>query len=118
MGEIVERFVLAGPPPEPLVRPQQGMGGEVYARMHGSSWFEPDGQWAGWDALARLGALTLPTLVIGGERDQCVPELAEALHAAIPGSRLAVLDAAHLPFYEVPDAYLAQVAEHLRDAEA
>lgn len=48
----------------------------VYERMHGTSWFTPDGQWSTWDATPRLGEVRVPTLIVGGTRDQRVPELA------------------------------------------
>jgi proline-specific peptidase len=118
LGEFMSRFVLPFPPPEPLLRSQRMSGAEVYARMHGSSWFVPDGEWSRWDATGRLGEITAPTLVIGGQRDQCVPALAEAIAAGVPKAELAVLDSAHLPFYEVPDEYLALIAGFLARTEA
>lgn len=115
--EFMGRFVFPGPPPEPMMRAQQHSGAEVYERMHGASWFSPDGQWSAWDATPRLGEIRAPTLVVGGTRDQCVPELAETLAAAIPGAQLVILDAAHLPFFESPDEYLALVGDFLARAE-
>lgn len=106
LHEFITRFVLPGSPPEPLMRSQQHSGGEVYERMHGSSWFEPNGEWSAWDSTSRLHMIKVPTLVIGGTRDQCVPQLAEALAAGIPHAELVILEAAHLPFYEVADEYL------------
>lgn len=118
LGEFIGRFVLPFAPPEPLIRSQLNSGAEVYARMHGSSWFVPDGQWAGWDAGPRLAEITVPTLVIGGERDQCVPALSRALAAGLPDAQLAVLDSAHLPFYEVPDVYFQLIAAFLGRVES
>ena len=44
-----------------------------------------------------IGSVTIPTLVIGGVRDQATPvEQARWLHEQIRGSRLVELDAAHL----------------------
>jgi proline-specific peptidase len=117
LGGFIGRFVYPSEPPDALVRSQMGSGAEVYERMHGSSWFTPDGQWSGWDAGPELGTLRLPALVVGGVRDQCVPELAEQLAAGIPGARLAVLDAAHLPFFEVPDEYLGTLRTFLAQAD-
>lgn len=86
--------------------------------MHGSSWFEPDGQWSTWDATDRLGAVTVPTLVIGGTDDQCVPELADALAVGIPGAELVILETAHLPFFEMPEQYLELLRDFLARADA
>lgn len=118
LGEFLGRFVLPFPPPDPLVRSQQHSGAEVYARMHGSSWFTPDGAWAGWDVTGRLSEIDVPALVVGGVRDQCVPELSETMAAALPRAELAILDAAHLPFYEVPAEYLQLVGSFLDRVDA
>lgn len=55
-----------------------------------------------------LHRITVPTLLIYGEKDGLVPpRFGEAYRAAIPGSRLVVLeDAGHAPFDERKDAFL------------
>jgi proline iminopeptidase len=118
LGGFIGRFVYPAEPPDALMRSQLGSGAEVYARMHGSSWFTPDGEWSRWDGLGRLAELRLPALVIGGTRDQCVPELAEELADALPQAELLVLDSAHLPFFEVPEPYLHAVRGFLRRVDA
>lgn len=57
----------------------------------------------------RLGAITVPTLVVAGEADRIVDvEVARAYAALIPGARLVVLPrTGHLPQLETPDALLA-----------
>lgn len=117
LGEFISRFVLPFPPPEPMIRSQQGSGADVYTRMHGSSWFVPDGAWRDFDVTADLHKLHLPTLIIAGRDDQCVPALSEAMHAQIKGSRLVVLETAHLPFFETPEAYLRVIDEFLTTCE-
>ena len=56
-----------------------------------------------------LHRIAVPTLLVWGDKDGLVPpEFGEAYHAAIPGSRLAVLaNAGHAPFDEQKDAFLA-----------
>ena len=117
MQEFWTRFILPAPPPEALIRSQQHSGAEVYERMHGSSWFEPDGRWSTWDATSRSATIEPPTLVVGGTRDQCVPELAEQLAAVIPNAELVILEAAHLPFFEVPEEYLGRIRDFLARAD-
>ena len=55
-----------------------------------------------FDHRARLGAITAPTLVIGGVADPSTPvePHARTIAQAIPGARLEVLDAAHLATIE------------------
>ena len=57
------------------------------------------------DLSGRLGDLPVPTLLIHGRRDRFVPvEWAERAAAAIPGSRLEVLDCGHWATRERPNA--------------
>jgi proline iminopeptidase len=117
LGEFVNRFVIPGPPAPPLVAAQSGMGHEVYAAMHGSSWFSPDGRWADWDATARLTELDMPLLAVCGEQDQCVPALSQAIAAAVPNGEVVVLPGGHLPMVQDPEPYLAVVRAFLEQAE-
>lgn len=69
---------------------------------------------AGHDVLDELGAIAVPTTCIAGEMDKSTPPAAvDALVAAIPGSRLAVLDCAHMGFLERPAPFSALVRHHL-----
>jgi pimeloyl-ACP methyl ester carboxylesterase len=56
-----------------------------------------------------LHRITVPTLLVWGDKDGLVPpRFGEAYRAAIPGSRLVVLEnAGHAPFDEQRDAFLA-----------
>jgi pimeloyl-ACP methyl ester carboxylesterase len=81
---------------------------------------------AGFRAMARASAedlrdalphLRLPTLLVYGDRDVRAPlDVARHLHAAIAGSRLAVLrDAGHVCNLEAPDEFNAVVRAFLQD---
>ncbi|MDQ3575179.1 MAG: alpha/beta hydrolase [Actinomycetota bacterium] len=67
------------------------------------------------DSTAQLDAIDVPTLVLVGAHDQpSPPEVAQAMHERIPGSRLAVLpNAGHLSNLEVPDAFNKALLEFL-----
>ncbi|WAJ26391.1 alpha/beta fold hydrolase [Antarcticirhabdus aurantiaca] len=69
----------------------------------------------GLDYLRQLGELALPVLYVVGEEDMGAPKAAmEAMAAATPGSRLAVLPGlAHVPNMEDPQAFEAAVAPFL-----
>ncbi len=66
------------------------------------------------------GRIACPATVIVGERDPATPPAdAQAIHAAIPGSRLVVVaEAAHIPNFEREHAFTAAVLGHLRSATA
>ena len=50
-----------------------------------------------FDATARLGEITQPTLIVHGRADRIAPvALAREMHNAIPGSRFALLAGGHL----------------------
>lgn len=64
-----------------------------------------------------VASLRVPTLVLHGRYDPVItPSTAWKLHKEIPGSNLVILSATgHLPFAEVPDAFVAAVQQFLRD---
>jgi pimeloyl-ACP methyl ester carboxylesterase len=63
--------------------------------------------------VARLAAVTAPTLVIWGEADRIVtPGYGKEYAAAIPGASFRLVpEAGHLPQLENPEAVLALFAE-------
>ena len=70
---------------------------------------------AGHDALDRLPALRIPTLVVAGADDRLTPVChAERLAGAIPGARLTVLpETGHLPYVEASEQFARDVLEFL-----
>jgi pimeloyl-ACP methyl ester carboxylesterase len=69
------------------------------------------------DLRADAGAITAPTLLVWGVHDPVVPpRLGRRAAAAIPGARLIVLDAGHVPFVDRPEAFLAAVLPFLEPA--
>lgn len=67
------------------------------------------------DATAELAAIDVPTLVVVGEHDAgAPPDVAQAMHAGIPGSQLVVLPhAGHLSNLEAADEFNAAVSDFL-----
>jgi len=62
---------------------------------------------AGIELDAGNAAITCPTLVIAGQRDEATPlALSQAIANGIPGARLQHLDAAHLSAVEQPEAFV------------
>ena len=70
---------------------------------------------SGFDPLASLSAIDVPTLVVVGEQDASTPvAMAEELHERIAGSRLVILEgAAHLSNVDQPEAFNEAVLEFL-----
>jgi non-heme chloroperoxidase len=69
------------------------------------------------DDSGRLGQITVPTLLVWGDRDAWFPrEEQDRVTAAIPGARLAVLEGAgHAPHWERPDDVAAVLADFLHE---
>lgn len=67
------------------------------------------------DQRATVGAIAAPALVLTGAADQAItPAVAEALAAAIPGARCAIVpDAGHLSNIEQPEAFNALIRSFL-----
>jgi len=66
------------------------------------------------DLRADAGGISAPTLLVWGVHDPVVPPRAgRRAAAAIPGARLIVLDAGHVPFADRPEAFLAAVLPFL-----
>ena len=66
------------------------------------------------DALSRVSAINQPSLVIAGRRDILTrPSLSEELVEALPNAELALVDAAHMTFWEATDDWIQIVTEWL-----
>ncbi len=66
------------------------------------------------DQRASLGAIGVPTLVIGGLQDPATPPAkAEEIAEGVAGSRLVMLDAAHLSNIEQHEAFTAALLDFL-----
>jgi pimeloyl-ACP methyl ester carboxylesterase len=70
-----------------------------------------------YSAVDVLGALRMPTLVIGGSADRTAPPaLSRAMHARIPGSELEIFDeCSHLAMIERPAEVHARIRRFLRE---
>lgn len=69
------------------------------------------------DFTGQLGAIALPTIVVGGTLDVPTPlSQAKELAQAIPGARLIALEAGHLSNIEQPEAFTAAIRQILEVA--
>ena len=82
------------------------MGTEIFETMFGPSDFHIVGTIRNWDVFDRLPEISLPTLVVAGRYDECVPEHAREMHQRITGSRFELFESsAHMPFIEEPEKF-------------
>lgn len=103
------------PWPRELEEAFRNMGTDVFETMFGPSDFHIVGTIRDWDVFGRLGEITLPTMILAGRYDECVPEHAWEMHQRIPGSRFELFEAsAHMPFIEEPDKFDSVMHDFLR----
>lgn len=107
------------PWPEGLERAFAGVGQDVYETMNGPSEFTVVGRLKEWDVTERLGEISVPTLLVGGEYDECRPEHLKDMAARIHGSRVEIIaDASHLSFAERPERFMPLLRDFLRQHDA
>ena len=93
----------------------RSMGTEIFETMFGSSDFHIVGTIRSWDVFDRLAEIALPTLIIAGRYDECVPEHRWEMHQRIAGSRFELFESsAHMPFIEEPDRFDQVMRDFLR----
>jgi proline-specific peptidase len=91
------------------------MGTEIFETMFGASDFNIVGTIRNWDVFDRLAEIALPTLVLAGRFDECVPEHMWDMHQRIAGSQFELFESsAHMPFIEEPDRFDQVMREFLR----
>jgi proline iminopeptidase len=93
----------------------RNMGTEIFETMFGPSDFHIIGTIRSWDVFDRLAEIALPTLVLAGRFDECVPEHMWEMHQRIAGSRFELFESsAHMPFIEEPDRFDEVMRDFLR----
>ncbi|CAN1489191.1 MhpC Predicted hydrolases or acyltransferases (alpha/beta hydrolase superfamily) [Mycobacteriaceae bacterium] len=105
------------PWPESLSWCMQNLGEEVFARMFGPYFFQCTGTLRDWDRMDALENVDTPVLLVHGEHDYIVPELAARARDRLPGATLAFFPGcSHMPFFEAPDQYLQALCAFWDDA--
>lgn len=107
------------PMPPHVARSFERIAKPVYHYMAGPSEFRIIGTLRDWDIMDRLREIAVPTLITGGEYDECRPVHLREIHDRIPGSRLEIIpDASHLCFAEQPQLWMPIAREFMHAAEA
>ena len=103
------------PWPQELQDAFMRMGTGIFETMFGPSDFHIVGTIRSWDVFDRLAEIALPTLVLAGRYDECVPEHMWEMHRRIAGSRFELFESSsHMPFIEEPDRFDQVMREFLR----
>jgi 3-oxoadipate enol-lactonase len=104
--ELVDHLVLVSTGPRAAPSRWRVRAGMAFSRLPGLRGQDPQPRYAlhaqfqatsRFDRTGRLGEISQPTLVVHGRADRIAPvAMAREMHAAIPGSRLTLLDGGHL----------------------
>ena len=91
----------------------------VYGTMNGPSEFHVIGTIKSWSIVDRLPSIAAPTLLISGRHDEATPMTVQPFADRIPDVRWQVFEhSSHMPHVEERDAYMARVADFLREHDA
>jgi L-proline amide hydrolase len=121
MRVFYDRHVCRVPWPDELVRTFAAIDEDptVYHTMNGPSEFYVIGSLRSWSIVDRLGAVTVPTLLISGEHDEATPATVKPYHDHIANVRWEILDnCSHLPQLEDTERFNTLVTEFLDTCDA
>jgi proline iminopeptidase len=92
------------------------MSWDLYRVMWGSNGeYVIDGNLTSVEYAARLGTLTVPTLITAGDNDECSPALAHEMNGLIPGSKLVILPrSGHMTFVDQPGMFIKTINDFLQ----
>lgn len=101
--------------PDCVFAAKAGENDHIYQLMQGPEW-NVTGALKDWDVTARLGEISVPTLVTSGAFDEMRPEIVEPTVAGIEGARWELFsDSAHMAHIEETDRYLRVVGDFLAE---
>jgi proline iminopeptidase len=102
------------PWPESLTWCMANLGEDVFTTMFGPYFFQCTGTLRNWDRMDDLPEIRTRVLLVHGEHDYIVPELAAMARDRIPDAELAFFPGcSHMPFFEAPQRYIDTVADFL-----
>ncbi|CAN5214687.1 proline iminopeptidase-family hydrolase [soil metagenome] len=115
-GTVVCRL---DPWPEPLMRAFKKANTSIYIQMQGVDEFHVTGNFKNWEMWDRLSNITIPTLVIGGMKDEMNPEDMKREGQLIPNSRTYLCpEGSHLSMYDDQQNYFNSLIGFLKDVDS
>ena len=119
MGKLYSNVVCRlNPWPEPLMRAFKKANSSIYIQMQGVDEFHVTGNFKNWEMWDRLPNIKVPTLVIGGEKDEMNPEDMKKEGRLIPNSRTYLCpDGSHMSMYDDQQNYFNNLIAFLKDVE-
>lgn len=91
----------------------------IYNYMWGPTEFNATGTLRDFDRVADLPTITKPTLFIGGEYDEVLPETLYYYQTLVPNSKVAIVpNAGHAKTRDNPEDYINSLREFLKEVES
>jgi proline iminopeptidase len=122
MREHYTKHILRMPAeqwPEPLNRAFKHLNPKIYVALQGPSELGLSGKLLTWDRSHDLGAITVPTLVIGARYDTMDPKHMEWMSKAFKnGHYLYCANGSHLAMYDDQRAYFSGLIDFLKSTSA
>ncbi len=92
---------------------------DIYNYMWGPTEFNATGTLRNFDRVPDLPKITKPTLFIGGEFDEVLPETLYYFQTLVPGSKVSIVpNAGHAKTRDNPEDYMRMLREFLDETEA
>lgn len=102
--------------PESLTTALDAWNMAPYMAMQGPNEFTYTGNMKDWNRVPAMHAIIAPCLVLSGKYDELTPACSFQMHNALPNSRIRIFPhSSHMPFYEEPDAYFAELSAFLAE---
>ncbi len=103
--------------PDPVNRAFARLNYKLYTLMQGPSELGASGRMVDWDRVDDLGAIKVPTLVIGATHDSMDPSHMEMMASRIPGARFHLCEnGSHLCMYDDQTSYFDALIGFIREA--
>jgi proline iminopeptidase len=104
--------------PDPVNRGFAHINQKVYVPMQGPSELGASGKLLHWDRTKDLGAITVPTLVIGARYDTMDPKHMEWMAGAVKKGRyLYCPNGSHMALYDDQKVYMNGLIQFIREVE-
>lgn len=117
-----EKHILRMPAaewPEPVQRSFKHLNADIYVPMQGPSELGASGKLLTWDRVPDLGAIAVPTLVIGARHDTMDPAHMEMMARTMPKGRyLFCPNGSHMAMYDDQQVYFTGLVQFIKDVDA
>lgn len=119
MNKLYSKVVCQlNPWPEPLMRAFKKLNAPIYIQMQGVDEFHITGNFKNWEMWDQLPNIKVPTLVIGGMKDEMNPEDMKREGTLIPNSRTYLCpNGGHLAMYDDQQNYFNNLIAFLKDVQ-